>query len=572
MKDNKRKLFTWRINLFLFIIFSMGCIFGVAIHGALGGVIEHYIASRAQIIEQNSLEDVETCISYATPANATWANATWANATWMNASSTDARNDFMLLTQLTTKYTTAKAGEKIEIELYTYGNCLNGASLTFYSNELGLGFTSQVDFEDGKKFITLPEETVAGKYTIENVMLFGTSYAGGTFTRTYKAQELENPISLTVEKPASAKDIELQSITLDKTETKVGENVKVDIKADTEVTNAKLTFENTSNQEKAIVYLKNDNDEKCISFSSTTKDGEYELTNLVLSNANTTTIYAKNAADNAKQYNFNTKIKVTKGETEDLEYNNEDITSEIVKEIADSKTLKKLTINADSKSLISEDIFNAIKGKNVELIVNYKGNQFIFNGKEIDVAKDIDVSVKSYSLASKNDELKNLVGDSGIILTFASNGSLPSTATIKIKRTVDMKNVLGIDKVYVYYFDEQTLKFEEVAKNLQLDAQNYYTFKIDHNSKFLLTNNELDDSLLQEGDNNVVSFLMESKVYLILIILAILVIVIVLVVLVVYKKNNKKKKTMVTVDNTVKAPEENKTEETTSTRSGADQE
>ena len=518
------------------------------------------------------LEDVETCISYATPANATWANATWANATWMNASSTDARNDFMILTQLTTKYTTAKAGEKIEIELYTYGNCLNGASLTFYSNELGLGFTSQVDFEDGKKFITLPEETVAGKYTIENVMLFGTSYAGGTFTRTYKAQELENPISLTVEKPASAKDIELQSITLDKTETKVGENVKVDIKADTEVTNAKLTFENTSNQEKAIVYLKNENDEKCISFSSTTKDGEYELTNLVLSNANTTTIYAKNAADNAKQYNFNTKIKVTKGETEDLEYNNEDITSEIVKEIADSKTLKKLTINADSKSLLSEDIFNAIKGKNVELIVNYKGNQFIFNGKEIDVAKDIDVSVKSYSLASKNDELKNLVGDSGIILTFASNGSLPSTATIKIKRTVDMKNVLGIDKVYVYYFDEQTLKFEEVAKNLQLDAQNYYTFKIDHNSKFLLTNNELDDSLLQEGDNNVVSFLMESKVYLILIILAILVIVIVLVVLVVYKKNNKKKKTMVTVDNTVKAPEENKTEETTSTRSGADQE
>lgn len=579
MKEQKKKIFTWRINLFLFIIFSMGSIFGVAIYGTLGGVIQNYIASRSQVIEQNSYVDVETSVSYATPANATWANATWGNATWMNASSTDARNDFMILTQLTTKYTTAKAGEKIEIELYTYGNCLNGASITFHCKDLGLGFTSQVDFEDGKKFITIPEEAVAGRYEIENVMLFGTSYAGGTFTRTYDAKEIDNPFALNVEKSASAKDIELQSVSLDKSEAKISENVKVTLKTDVEVTSAKFTFENTSNSEKAVVYLKSENDEKCISFSSTTKEGEYELTNLVLSDGTTSTIYSKQESSSAKQFNFNTKIKVAKADTEDLEFNNEDITAEIVKQIADSDTVKRLVINADTKSLISEDIFNAIKGKNIELVVNYKGNQFIFNGRDIDIAKDIDVSVKSYSLATKNDELKSLVGDSGIILTFASNGSLPSTATLKIKRTPEMKTVLGIDKVYVYYFDEQTLKFEEVAKNLLLDAQNYYTFKIDHNSKFLLTNNQLDESLIQKEDGNIVSFLMESKVYLILIILGVVLIVIVLVVLIVYNKNKKnKKRAVVTVDNTKKSEEkveqisqEEKNEENISTRTGGQQ-
>ena len=81
----KKKVFTWRINLFIFIIFSLGAIFGVAISGIQIPSLEGYLLSRAQTIDTNSLENVYDPSCFATSANATYSNATCSNATYSNA-------------------------------------------------------------------------------------------------------------------------------------------------------------------------------------------------------------------------------------------------------------------------------------------------------------------------------------------------------------------------------------------------------------------------------------------------------------------------------------------------------
>lgn len=550
MKEQKKKIFTWRINLFIFLIFSLGCIFGVAISGIQIPSLEGYLMSKATTITTNSYQDIEADPScYATSPNATCSDVDYGNATSPNATSDDARDDFILLTQLTAENTSAQAGQRIYLHCYTYGNCLNGATLTFYNNNIGLGFTSQLEFEGDTTFITIPEETVPATYDFSSIILNATSYGSGTFTKMYGANDIENKLSITVEKNESIKDIELKKIDFEKDEIAIGENLGVILQTDVEVSSAKFTFKNTQTEQLVTAYMKKDGGKDYISFASSTKEGTYELTKLVLSNSNSTTIYSKDEDQSSIAYNFDNKIKVNSGDNTTLEYNNEEITSDDVTEIATSNNVQRVIINADTKSVISEDIFNAVKGKTIELIINYKGNQFIFIGQEITTTKDIDVSIKSYSLVSRFDEIKNFVGENGVVVNFASNGNLPSKARIKIKQTSEMKTVLGSNSIYVYYYDDLTQKFEEVVNNLVADSDGYYTFSVTHNSKFLFTTEKLDDSLLQETeDENVVSFLMSNKVYLILIILALVLIVVVIVIIIVY---NKKKKE---VTNTPVAP------------------
>lgn len=543
MKEQKKKVFTWRINLFIFIVFALGCMFGIAIHGITIPSLEGYLMSRARTLETNSYVNIyqdatsgNATSCNATSANATSGNATSTNATSGNATSNDARNDFIILTQLTMDNSTVKPGQRIGLQCYTYGNCLRSATLSFYNENMRIGFSVQVQYEGDGAYIIIPDDIVPGVYKLDNVLLIADSYGDGTFSRKYIAKENDLDVSVTIEKDETIKDIELKNIKFESDEVIIGENLGVTIETDSELNSARFTLRNKDTNELVVSYMKKENQKDCISFPSNTKEGTYELVSVSLSNGNTTTIYSKEVSSGAKEYNFNNIVKVKKGDLELLDYNNEDVTEEVIKEITTSKLVKKVIINADTKSIISEDVFNAIKGRHIQLIINYKGNQYEFNGNEIEIAKDIDVSIKSYLLSKEND-IKEIVEKDGIILSFMSNGNLPCKATMRIKQTLEMKKVLGTNSIYVYYFDENTFKFEEIARNVNLDSQNYYQFSLAHNSKFLLTNEELNESLIQKNDEEVVSFLMSSKVYLLLIIFAVLVIVIAIVVIVVYNKN-----------------------------------
>lgn len=543
MNEPRKKIFTWRINLFIFIVFTLGCMFGVVIHGISIPSLEGYLMSRARTLETDSYVNIyqDSTSCNATSANATSCNATGTNATSCNATSTDARNDFIILTQLTMDSSTVKPGQRIDLQCYTYGNCLKSVTLSFYNESMKIGFSTQVQYEGDSAYIIIPDDMVPGEYKLDNVLLIADSYGDGTFSRKYIAKENDLDISVIIEKDENIKDIELRSVKFENDEVIIGDNLGVILETDSDINSARFILRNKETQDTIISYMKEENQKDCISFPSNTKEGTYELVSIALSNGNTTTVYSKGASSGEKEYNFNNTVVVKKGDSELINYNNEDVTEEVIKEITASKILKKVIINADTKSIISSDLFNAIKGRDIQLVINYKGNQYEFNGNEIEFSKDIDVSIKSYLLSEEND-IKEIVGKDGIILSFMSNGNLPCKAKIRIKQTSEMKRVLGIESIYVYYFDEDTSKFEEVAKNINLDSQNYYEFSLTHNSEFLLTNEELDEKLIQKNDEEVVSFLMSSKVYLLLIMLAILVIVVVIVVIIVYNRNKRKNK------------------------------
>ena len=544
MKSEKRKVFTWRINLFIFIIFALGTMFGILISDFSVPSLEGYLFNQADVLESNSYVNVN-----ATYSNATASNATSSNATSSNATSSNSAPDAIFVQYIEINTPTIKAGEKMYINFATVGNCLNGATFTFVNDEMGLNFAAQLEYEDdGRMYLDIPEEVVAGTYDLKEILLIGTSNSGGTFSVSYKEFAGHDfNISLVVEKDETKKDIVLNSISFEKSEVDIGDELYFTIDTDVELLSAKFVFKNVETAETITTYMKEKDNKKYLTFATNVRGGNYEIESLTLTSDNTTTIYSKNGNGNVKQFDFNTTITLNEVDLTNLEYNNEDINAEVIEEIKNSKTAKTITINADTKAIVSFDVFDAVKGTKKELIINYRNNQYIFDCSKITMAKDVDVSMKVYSMknTTKDTDVKSFVED-GIIVTFADNGTLPGKAKIRIKQTSELKEVLGNNSVYVYYFDEINRMFEKVDKNVKA-KDSYYEFEITHNSRYVLTTAPIDENMIQKSEDEVVNFVMSDKVYLILIILALVLVIVILVILVVYnrakgKKNKQEKK------------------------------
>ena len=79
-----------------------------------------------------------------------------------------------------------------------------------------------------------------------------------------------------------------------------------------------------------------------------------------------------------------------------------------------------------------------------------------------------------------------------IILKFSDNDQLPGEATIRVKMDYVFRDYLGSDEgLYVYYFDNTTQQFVEVAANISVGNDDYLEFTIDHNSEFVITAGEI---------------------------------------------------------------------------------
>ncbi len=535
-----RKIFTWRINLFIFLVFSFGCIFGIGISD-LPTTIDAYLS---RSIETNAYGGI-----LATDCNATSGNLI-PDATSLNASNSNTQIDEIYLTGIQLQNSSVKPGERVYFNLSTQGNCLSGVVLSFVNeNETYILKGIQENDSNGNTYFDVPEEIIPGNYKLKDILLIATSNYGNTFSKTYSidstitAYKLDYSANITVLKDETKKNIKLNNLSFETKEVNIGDNIYLNFSTDSEITTAKFIFRNNETSDTVAAYMKEENNKKYISFATSTPEGKYTLESVILTSPYVTTIYSQNGSDGSIQYNFDTILQLKKVDQTKLEYNNENITEQDILEIKNSTNIKTVIINADLNSTINAEIFGAIQGCDITLIINYRNNQFIFYGKEINEIKDIDVSIRIETLSdkAKSSDIKSLVSN-GVVVSFASNGNLPSTAIVKLKQTSEMKNVLQGMNIYVYYYDEDTKLFEEVALDISLKENSYYEIPIKHNSRFLLTTEKLDKSLIQETeDENVVSFLMSNKVYLILIVLAFVLIVVIVVIIIVYKVKNKKK-------------------------------
>jgi len=230
----------------------------------------------------------------------------------------------------------------------------------------------------------------------------------------------------------------------------------------------------------------------------------------------------------------------------DLTYNNSEITQDILTNISNSTETQSITINLDNNVNINEEIFGAIKGKEIKLTINVGENQIIFNGNDITTPKDINAEI-SYNLASEDTLLKEIV-EEGVVINFANNGKLPGTATIRIKVTDEMKKALNMETILVYHYDEETKDLTQMTANATYKEDGFIEFSINHNSKYLLVNELIEEKeyTVTTGENtevkNEVSFLESHKMYIMIIGVSVLAIVIVAIILIVDKKAIAKRK------------------------------
>lgn len=148
-----------------------------------------------------------------------------------------------------------------------------------------------------------------------------------------------------------------------------------------------------------------------------------------------------------------------------------------------------------NNDILIAEVFEAIKGTDKTIIVESNGIQWEFHGKDITgEIKDIDLSTAidtKWNIDSAADDVMALEQDA-IILKFSDNDQLPGEATIRVKMDYVFRDYLGSDKgLYVYYFDNTTQQFVEVAANISVGNDDYLEFTIDHNSEFVITAGEI---------------------------------------------------------------------------------
>ena len=235
---------------------------------------------------------------------------------------------------------------------------------------------------------------------------------------------------------------------------------------------------------------------------------------------------------------------------ETVTYRNDELTSKLIAEITESENIKTIIINADDSPKISSDIFKAIQNTYKQLVITYKDNEFVFNGRNIKNPKDIDASISVNSIQTDID-ISKIVKSNGIVVSFEPNGELPGVAKIRIKSTDTLKKNIDGNKVYAYYYDEQNKNFILMSEDVKLSKDEYYEFAIEHNSKYILVNEKVDETLLagyiaptQNNQKETVSFLESHKAYIMIIGMCILAIVLISVIVIVDKRGIKKRKMM----------------------------
>ena len=218
----------------------------------------------------------------------------------------------------------------------------------------------------------------------------------------------------------------------------------------------------------------------------------------------------------------------------------------LLESIKNAKDDAIIYVDATNDSIIKKEVFEAIKGTNKELHIESSGIEWIFKGKDIINPKQIDTSISvlfDYNYNKTN--MKDYI-DKSVVILFKDNGELPGISTIRIKLDYVFRSYIG-NKIYVYYYNENS-KFEEVTgKELEISENGYFEFNIKHNSTYVMSSNKPDNKYISKSkelvkintsikeENNNIDY---KLIYISLAVVIVLIIVIAIII----NLNNKKKK------------------------------
>ena len=352
----------------------------------------------------------------------------------------------------------------------------------------------------------------------------------------------------------------LKSIELKSTTAKANDRVFVKLNSTKGIISAKLIFSNDTDS--MTVNLKNLTTEPNFIVPYTTKAGTYNLDYAILKDVDGKEYQYRKGEDyyNIKHFDFNSTLTVEEEKVvgDILNIDNSKITTDTVEKIKELESNVVIEIDASANPIITKELFESIKETNKTFVIKYNNVEWTFNGLDVKNAKQIDVSTSIYNV-TEEDALSGKV-KSGLVLDFADNDKLPGKCLIKLYNNEQIAQILNKNNANVYYFNEKTKKFDEIKLNAEYNTEGYYEFYVDHNSKYVITTEKLDDSLISEKttDSNKSSKGISLNTILLIAIPSAIVIIL-LIVFILAKKNKKNNKKEVAKEE-VKTKEDKKEE------------
>lgn len=486
--------------------------------------VTNYVASSSDASSSNSSE------SNASASDASNSNASDSNSSSSNSSSSNVpepSDNFLILNSFVLGSSSTYAGDRVPVDIQTTGASYGAVYVTFKDSS-NLTFTASIGYSDkgdGSKELILPNDVTPSDYEVSSITFTAYNSDGSTFTVTYDensklAESLSNYQGKIHIDTKVDKKIKLLSFFVENKEVNAGDKVKFYYTTDIKPAKLRLDFVGDTGDSISIYVPSN---ESYFQIPQTLAPGNYELQFVrILDEDSNLTIYTNQSnvtIAGAEYFDFNTIINVKLpsdvevDNNKNLSYDNNDIKNEQISNIYKADDKAEITINATDNSVIKSDIFNAIKGTNKKLIINYKTEQIIFNGMDITQIKAIDVSILK-QLVSNDNDIKNLITN-GVVLNFANNGVLPGKALVRIKNDQMLTKELSKSVINAYYYNEQTKKFTLVAEKIKLTSDGYYEFNITHNSKYILTKEKIDSKLVTV--DNTAAFKKSSKSYFVII-------------------------------------------------------
>lgn len=320
----------------------------------------------------------------------------------------------------------------------------------------------------------------------------------------YDSSPLPQEVSFTISNDGN-EDITppvLNSVSLDKTEVEAPDVVTVTLDVTDDVSGYRsglIRFVNRQNGKRIESNTDSDNPSVVqIEVSQFEPSGIFELEDVYLfDNNNNMSHYISHTDTGSDTSKFPNEVSfLVKNTDEDSNTIVTSTTSEnLVSSIKNMQEGGTAYIYHGNNNTLPAGVFEAIKGQNKTIVVESDGIQWIFNGTDITgEIKDIDLSTAidtKWNIDSEADDVMDWE-QNAIILKFADNNQLPGEAMIRVKMDYVFQDYLGSDKgLYVYYFDNTTQQFVEVAANISVGNDDYLEFTIDHNSEFVITAGEI---------------------------------------------------------------------------------
>lgn len=348
----------------------------------------------------------------------------------------------------------------------------------------------------------------AGTYELDRVTLMDTNgFMSDWYSANnpnYDSSPLPQEVSFTISNDGD-EDITppvLNSVSLDKTEVEAPGVVTLTLDVTDDVSgysSAIVAFANRQNGKRIRAHSDRDNPSVVqIEVSEFEPSGIFELDTVNLFDNNNNMSYYESktdAGDDSLTLPNEVSFLVKNTETGSNEIITSTTSKTLIEDIKNMPNDGTAHIYHGNNDILLAEVFEAIKGTDKTIIVESNGIQWEFHGKDITgEIKDIDLATTidmKWNVDSEADDVMAREQDA-IILKFADNGQLPGKATIRVKMDYVFRDYLGSDKgLYVYYFDNTTQQFVEVAANISVGNDDYLEFTIDHNSEFVITAGEI---------------------------------------------------------------------------------